>query len=170
MKITFIIFSCSLMLSYFAVTSVSLINAQTTNTTANLPIVEITSPDDGEEVPVGQLTIEGNSSDTEESNCQVYADVNDIIPLQNVTAEGSGNNDFSEWTFTYTEDYQLITEGDNELTAKISCFDNGTVSDWHTINVTGVGSQEIVSTNTNVLEDPSLSFPSVATNGVEEEG
>jgi hypothetical protein len=62
-------------------------------------------------------------------------------------------SDFSKWTFTYTQDYQLIKEGENELTAKISCFDDGALdlnpfptgtvasdsplSEWHTINVTG---------------------------------
>ena len=64
---------------------------------------------------------------------------------------------FSKWTFTYSQDYQLIKQGENELTAKISCFDNGDsdlnpfpapgaqtpsssspLSEWHTVNVTGV--------------------------------
>lgn len=41
----------------------------------------------------------------------------------------------------YTQDYQLIIEGSNELTAKVSCFDanNPTpTSEWYSINVTGV--------------------------------
>jgi hypothetical protein len=72
-----------------------------------------------------------------------------------VTAAGDSGEalDFSKWTFTYTQDYQLIKEGENELTAKISCFDDGALdlnpfptgtaasdsplSEWHTINVTG---------------------------------
>jgi hypothetical protein len=72
-----------------------------------------------------------------------------------VTAAGDSGEalDFSKWTFTYTQDYQLIKEGENELTAKISCFDDGAldlnpfptgtaasdspISEWHTINVTG---------------------------------
>ena len=47
--------------------------------------------------------------------------------MRNVTAVGSSaeDNDFSQWTFTYTQDYQLIKQGTNELTAKISCSDNG---------------------------------------------
>lgn len=90
------------------------------------PTIQITSHQDGSQVPVGELTIQGTSSDNQESNCQVYADVNDIAPLQNATAAGAnGADDYSQWTFTYTEDYQLITQGVNELTAKISCFDNG---------------------------------------------
>jgi hypothetical protein len=59
-------------------------------------------------------------------------------------------DDFSNWTFTYNQDYQLIEEGENELTAKITCLvrdafngvidmnSNGTsMSKWFTVNVTG---------------------------------
>jgi hypothetical protein len=138
--------------------------AQTSETTSSpqttgLPTVQITSVQDGQQVPPGELTIQGISSDDEEADCQVYADVNDVTPMRNVTASSpSGeDNDFSQWTFTYTQDYQLIKLGENELTAKISCSDNGEfdlnpfpaadaqatsssspLSEWHTVNVTGV--------------------------------
>jgi hypothetical protein len=110
------------------------------------PTIEITSHQDGDEIQVGELTIQGISSDDEENNCQVYADVNDVKPLQNATAAGiGGKNDFSRWTFTYTQDYQLIEEGVNELTSKISCFSSESptatpLSKWHSVNVTGVKS------------------------------
>lgn len=127
---------------------------------AGLPTIQITSVQDGQQVPPGELTIQGISSDTEDTDCEVFADVNDETPMQNVTAEGGGGDegDFSTWTFTYTEDYQLITPGQNELTAKISCppdgeldFNSlpsgtgaasttsaGPLNEWHTVNVTGV--------------------------------
>ena len=119
------------------------------------PTIQIVSPHDSQLVPPGELAIQGISSDNEETICQVYADVNDITPMPRVTAAGDSGEalDFSKWTFTYTQDYQLIKEGENELTAKISCFDDGALdlnpfptstaasdsplSEWHTINVTG---------------------------------
>jgi hypothetical protein len=117
----------------------------TVPTTIPTPTIQITSQEDGNEVPAGELTIRGTSSDNEESNCQVYADVNDITPLQNATAASpNGYDDYSQWIFTYTRGYQLITVGANELTAKISCFDDGSatipLSEWHSVNVTGVAS------------------------------
>ena len=129
------------------------------STGTGLPTIQITSVQDGQQVPPGELTIQGVSSDTEDSDCQVFADVNDVTPLQNVTAAGESGDDedFSTWTFTYTEDYQVISQGQNELTAKISCLDDGELdlnslpsgpdapisasaplNEWHTVNVTGV--------------------------------
>jgi hypothetical protein len=107
------------------------------------PTVQITSLQKGQQVPVGELIVEGISSDNGESDCQVYADVNDIIPMRNVTATGNSTegDDFSKWTFTYSQLYQTIKQGANELTAKISCFasnDPTPLSEWDTVNITGV--------------------------------
>jgi hypothetical protein len=115
------------------------------------PTVQITSLQEGQQVPVGELIVEGISSDNAESDCQVYADVNDIIPMRNVTATGnsSGGDDFSKWTFTYSQLYQTIKHGDNELTAKISCFASSnptSLSEWHTVNITGVVPGQPIST------------------------
>ena len=104
--------------------------------------VKITSPKPNQTVPMGELTIHGTSSDGPETNCQVYADWNDAKPMQNVTGTGPGGpNDFSNWTFTYTQNYHLVSEGTNELTSKISCYGNSGVSNmtskYYSINVTG---------------------------------
>ena len=93
--------------------------------------IEITSLQDGQMVPVGELTIQGTSSD--------------ITPMQNATGSGSGGaTDYSNWTFAYTPDYQTITEGTNELTAKISCFDVGPtpISKYNSVNITGLPSPD----------------------------
>jgi hypothetical protein len=104
--------------------------------------VKITSLTANQIVPVGELTIYGTSSDTPATNCHVYVDWNDIKPMQNVTGIGSGGpNDYSSWTFTYTQNYHLITEGINELTSKISCNGNSgignTTTKYYSINITG---------------------------------
>ena len=128
------------------------------STGAGLPTIQITSVQEGQQVPPGELTIQGVSSDTEDTDCEVFADVNDVTPMQNVTAAGGDDEDFSTWTFTYSEDYQVISPGQNELTAKMSCPPNGgpgfnspasgldtgtpaagaSLDEWHTVNVTGV--------------------------------
>jgi hypothetical protein len=65
--------------------------------------------------------------------------------MQNATASGlEGANDYSNWTFAYTQDYQTITEGTNEITAKISCFDAGPapISKYNSVNITGLPSPD----------------------------
>ena len=102
--------------------------------------VKITSPSKNATVPAGQLTISGISSDTAITNCMVSADWNDLKPMQNVTAKGPGGvNDYSNWTYTYNETYHNITAGINELTSKISCYDDpGNITKkYYSVNVTG---------------------------------
>jgi hypothetical protein len=164
--------------SVFSIYATSPIVAQTPETssspqTTGIPTIQITTPQDGQQVPPGELTIEGISSDDEEADCQVYADVNDITPMRNVTAAGDSeeDNDFSKWTFKYTQDYQLIKQGENELTAKISCSDDGDfdlnpfpagiqttsssspLSEWHTVNVTAVQGAAAVPSSSPSLSD-----------------
>ena len=104
--------------------------------------LKITSHNQNQTVPANRpLTISGVSSDNINSNCTVYADWNDQKPLQQTTPSGpSGINDYSNWTFTYTGKYHLMTEGANELTSKLDCG-TGQVK-YYTVNVTGVYSQQ----------------------------
>ena len=102
--------------------------------------VKIISPLKNTTVPTGQLIIHGISSDSPKINCRVFAYWNDLKPMQNVTANGpAGPNDYSNWTFTYNESYHNITAGINELTSKITCYDNPTniTSKYYSVNVTG---------------------------------
>jgi hypothetical protein len=116
--------------------------------------VKITSPVAGQQVPIGELTITGTSTDDATTDCQVYVDVNDQKPFQNATATGpGGESDYSNWNYNYMRDYHIITEGTNELTAKLSCFDDsnsGTanLTKWNSVNVTGG------STTTTTLTKP----------------
>jgi hypothetical protein len=87
--------------------------------------LKITSPATGQKVQVGQLEVKGTSTDDATTDCQVYVDLNDIKPMQKTTAVGSGGvNDYSNWAFKYTNNYHLIPEGVNELTARMTCIDN----------------------------------------------
>ena len=111
--------------------------------------VKIETPVDSTNLPAGDLTIYGISSDDDTTNCQVYADWNDLKPMQNVSANGpKGISDFSKWSFTYTSNYHNIVEGQNELTSKITCYDSGqnASSKSYSINVTGT---QAVSNNSN---------------------
>ncbi len=83
--------------------------------------IKITSPNTGQQVPVGQLTISGTSTDNATTDCTVYADWNNTKPFQKAIATGSGGvNDYSTWGFTYTPDYYAIRNGTNELIAQRS--------------------------------------------------
>lgn len=153
--------------------------------------VKIDYPIANQEVPVGKLNISGSSTDTASDDCSVFVDVNDIKPFQNTTATGpGGQSDYSNWTFTYTEKYKLITEGNNELTAKLTCNGNDIInsngtsnianekSKWFSINITGIAVQAPIEKTQNqtqnqtqpssgaqaqkiaILDDKELSTPS----------
>jgi hypothetical protein len=106
--------------------------------------IKITSPSAGQQVPVGELTISGISTDNVNTDCTVYADINNTKPFQKAVATGPGGvNDYSTWNFTYTDDYRLITNGTNDLTSKLSCVDesNGGTANLtknYSVNVIGV--------------------------------
>ena len=103
--------------------------------------IKIDSPLGNQQVPVGELTISGTSTDNSTSQCQVYVDWNNLKPYQLATPTGSnGSSDFSTWNFTYTSKYHLIQTGLNDLTSKITCLvppTGPTVTKWYSINVTG---------------------------------
>lgn len=106
--------------------------------------IKIDSPLGNQQVPVGELTISGTSTDNSTSQCQVYVDWNNLKPYQLATPTGSnGSADFSTWSFTYTSKYHLIQTGVNDLTSKITCLippTGPTVTKWYSINVTGTTS------------------------------
>jgi hypothetical protein len=106
--------------------------------------IKITSPTTGQQVPAGELIISGISTDNATTDCTVYADWNNTKPLQTAVATGpAGVNDYSRWTFTYTDEYHLITNGTNDLTSKLTCVDDSTggtsnLTQFYSVNVIGV--------------------------------
>ncbi|MGH9980749.1 MAG: hypothetical protein ACRD6U_04245, partial [Nitrososphaeraceae archaeon] len=135
-----------------------------TQTLANIS-VKITSPNEGKKIPSGELTISGISSDTQNKNCIVFVDWNDMKPFQKVRAAGPGGiEDFSEWIFTYDSSYHEIIAGNNELTSKITCLDESKpLTKWNSINVTGYPNNSSllsdIQQNTTSLESISKQLP-----------
>jgi hypothetical protein len=105
--------------------------------------IKITSPMT-EEVPVGELTISGTSTDNATTDCTVYTDWNNLKPFQKAIATGPGGvNDYSTWTFTYTPEYHLITTGTNNVTSTLTCIDDGNggianISKSYSVKVIGI--------------------------------
>jgi F5/8 type C domain-containing protein len=145
------------MVVYLSLTNnFSSIYAQQEGTSA--PSIKILSHLMGQKVPTGDLTISGISSDDPTSDCQVSLIWNDSRPYQDATPAGSrGEDDFSNWTFTFTEDYHVITEGVNKLTSKITCTNNtagnyGTK--WYSVNVIGLNNNSsVASLKLNTLDN-----------------
>jgi hypothetical protein len=159
-------------------------NGTTTSSATSAIGVKITSPARDQQVPVGSLKISGTSKVNATSNdCTVYALWDDLKPYQKVEPTGpSGTDDYSNWTFTYTSAYHLITNGTNQLTAKISCLaspssstttagsssSSTNLTKWYSINVTGIPINQTSNTaptaasnnitNTTVAQSP-LSAP-----------
>ena len=160
-------FKCLLLFGMFLISSIvwNPVLAQIPPETAIS--IKINTPADlARVVRSGDLTIYGTSSDDGTKNCKVYADWNDMKPMQNVTPNGpKGNADYSKWSFTYTGSYHNIVEGPNELTSKITCYDQGqnASSKFYSINVTGTtGGNEntnnpVQTSNKNTNNDVSIS-------------
>ena len=110
-----------------------------TPTSPKLHAVKIISPTKGQQIPASKdLTISGTSIDNATSNCQVSMNVNRVKPYQPVVATGPGGaNDYSQWSVTLTSKYAPIQEGQNRITARISC-DSNTLKQFAHVNVTGV--------------------------------
>ncbi|HZB18014.1 MAG TPA: hypothetical protein VE445_12685, partial [Nitrososphaeraceae archaeon] len=114
--------------------NVLLVQAQLQQQPSPIIGIKITSPVADQQVPVGELTISGISTDNAITDCTVYADWNNLKPFQKAIATGpAGVNDYSTWNFTYSDDYHLITNGTNDLTSKLSCVDD---SNGGTTNLT----------------------------------
>ena len=103
------------------------------------PFVRITTPDPGDHVPPGNLTIYGRSSDNATNSCLVSVTLNDEWPLDPAEPTGSaGNEDYSRWTYTFTPYFSIIKNGENKIESNIFCEQNGAnATAWDSVNVTG---------------------------------
>ena len=128
----------------------SVISFTHTNTKAEPLGIKITSPAKGQRIPIDNhnLTVAGISTYNTSMNCQVSILMNDMKPYKQATAKGeNGTMDYSTWKYIFTSKDFLIKEGDNRLTAKLSCRDN--LSKFYSVNLTGYS-------NTNTLKQQKL--------------
>jgi len=133
------------------------------------PSIRITSPPNGQTVSTSdKLTISGiwTGNISRSNPCYVSVIVNNMKPYQNATPDGpNGANDYSKWHYNISTTYTAIKEGQNKITAKLSCLQTGTSSTnltnttnlsnnlvkWNSINVTGVstsGNNQTISNST----------------------
>jgi hypothetical protein len=102
-------------------------------------VLRITSPHNGQQVPVGNIVVSGTSSSNATNNCTVSVAVNGIKPYQQAMPSGdNGTNDYSNWTFTTNTKYTAIKEGINKISAKYSCPQNMNLTKTNSVNVIGV--------------------------------
>lgn len=105
-----------------------------------LHMVKITYPAKGQQIPIhSNLTVRGIAVVNRTSNdCQVAIILNGIKPYQKAVPTGHGGpNDYSRWNYSLTPGYTLIKQGQNKITAKLSC-DKSNIISHNSINITGV--------------------------------
>jgi hypothetical protein len=103
-----------------------------------LHMVKITFPTKGQQIPIhSNLTVTGISVVNRTStDCQVAVILNGIKPYQKAVPTGHGGaNDFSTWNYRLTPTYTVIKQGQNKITAKLSC---GNLISHNSVNITGV--------------------------------
>jgi hypothetical protein len=115
--------------------------------------VKIAFPFQYQEVPTGEVPMFGSSTDNEITDCIIYADWNDNKEFKEVMPIGpGGDNDFSTWMYTYTQKDHPITNGINDLTAKMICsVDNINFTKYTSIQVIGSSSEQILANFSNIF-------------------
>jgi len=94
---------------------------------ASIEYIYITSPTARQQVGSGaSASILGTSSDDGVKNCRISVHLNNILLLnQRVTASGPGGvGDYSQWSIDVGSSMAPLREGENTVTAKMSCPGN----------------------------------------------
>ncbi len=105
-----------------------------------LHLVKITFPSKGQQILLhSNLTVTGISVVNRTStDCQVAVILNGIKPYQKAVPTGHGGaNDYSTWNYRLTPTYTAIKQGQNKITAKLSCDKSNLIS-HNSVNITGV--------------------------------
>ena len=133
------------------VTPVSYAVVPASSPVTNLPSIKIISPHKGQQVPVDSpVFVSGVSSppsaDKTQTDCTVSVSLNALKPYQNAVPTGhGGTSDYSTWRYGITANYAIIKQGQNKITAKISCAASPTnLTKFNSLNVTGIGTPNTV--------------------------
>jgi hypothetical protein len=143
-----------------------------TSATLENNYINIISPTNNSQVPIGNLTITGTAAYSSGQPCTVYALWNDTQSIPRPVNTISDGKNYSMWKFTYNSEYHEIIEGHNTLTAILSCqnLPNENLTKLYSININGI-EKSIAKVN---LSDYSSEFsdmvPNLKLNGPLENG
>jgi hypothetical protein len=111
-----------------------------TSATLENNYINIISPTNNSQVPIGNLTITGTAAYSSGQPCTVYALWNGNQSIPRPVNTLSDEKNYSMWKFTYDSEYHEIIEGQNNLTAILSCqnLPNENLTKLYSININGI--------------------------------
>jgi len=145
-----------------------------TNATLENNYINIISPTNNSQIPVGNLTITGTAAYSSSQPCTVYALWNDTQSIPRPVITISDGKNYSMWKFTYDSEYHEIIEGPNSLTAILSCLnlpnDNDNLTKLYSININGIEKSNTRPNLSNFSSESSDMVPNLKLNDPLEEG
>lgn len=143
-----------------------------TNATLENNFINIISPTNNSQVPVGNLTITGTAAYSSSQPCTVYALWNDTQSIPRPVITISDEKNYSMWKFTYDSEYHEIIEGPNSLMAILSCLNlpNDNLTKLYSININGIEKSNTSQNLSNFSSEISDMVPNLKLNNPLEEG
>src|SRR5215813_11801594 len=142
LTITFAALMAAVLSNFWLLTNVSY--AVPLSPTTQLPAIKISFPHKGQQIRVGSnILVSGISSPPTgvlHTGCTVSVLLNDVKPYQKTVALGhGGKGDYSAWQYNITHKYASLKQGQNKITAKISCaISPSNPTKFNSVNVTGI--------------------------------
>lgn len=143
-----------------------------TNATLENNYINIISPTNNSQVPVGNLTITGTAAYSSSQSCTVYALWNDTQSMPRPVITISDGKNYSMWKFTYDSKYHEIIEGPNNLTAILSCLNlpDDNLTKLYSINIYGIEKSNTRPNLSNFSSEVSDTVPNLKLNDPLEDG
>ena len=143
-----------------------------TNATLENNFINIISPTNNSQVPVGNLTITGTAAYSSSQPCTVYALWNDTQSIPRPVITISDEKNYSMWKFTFDSEYHEIIEGPNSLMAILSCLNlpNDNLTKLYSININGIEKSNTSQNLSNFSSEISDMVPNLKLNDPLEEG